>query len=103
MPMLLADYHADKCTHCHKVEALTDVEQVATADWDLAVLTTEQPNSPDIGPMQGEEESGLCTRLKGISERIPTYKRVTGLNVDLSLAGSLERHWGQKTFQTILP
>jgi hypothetical protein len=55
--------HAKKSTHCHKVKAWADIEQVqavaavAAARWDPAALRREQLNNQDIGPVLEELET----------------------------------------------
>jgi hypothetical protein len=66
----------EKCTHCHKVKAQIDIEQVETigVGWDPVALRMEQLSDPDIGPILQEVETGQKLKWKDIANRNPTYK-----------------------------
>jgi hypothetical protein len=66
----------DECTHCHRVEARTDIEQVwaiaavAAAGWEPVTLRTEQLNDPDVVHILQEVETGQRPEWKDMADNI---------------------------------
>jgi hypothetical protein len=87
-------------THCHKVEARADAQQVrviaavAAADWDLVALRIEQLNDPDIEPLLHEVEAVQRPQWKDIADCSSIYKSYWAQWTLLSVRnGILQRNW----------
>jgi hypothetical protein len=107
--------YQEECTHCHKVEAQTDIKQiraiavVASAGLDPATLRTDQLTDQDIGPILEEVETRQHPEWKDIADHSTTYRSYWAQWKSLAVRnGILEHHWEfadrhSKVDQIILP